>query len=464
MSGVDVSTPALAHQALTEDASLSPEKAAVLGNRKQAQVSDFLRQYVRPGAEVDLYVHRDPAMLMQRMDDGRPSVPAVISAGGVNVNRELVRRGLAERAEAEGVLDDMSGVSATHWAFGSMWERLLHGMETPLESFTPLAPTAKFIHQRTPLEDYLRSEIYGRDVALWEKPVSHFLAPGLKTTAWWMGWRGIPSEVKERWMVQEYFDRLEYMKQSRLQEVALSEGRGRDAATAASRARATATGANPYSYMQSYMATDRPEKEYFKEFVEAPTAAERRQIERYVSPQTRELLQAQWTRRAAESARMRMEAGIPGEGDVRLARQYEAQQAEALEERARAAEVAASQMPVPRPDWVGWDESVPLEDVQVETVLDKNMDLTAFGFWPSDIRRIERKPYIAPVNVDYGPSARSIPSLTAVRRLYNRIMGKAGHRPPQTSAAPTNRSVVRVNSPGYDRVDRYLRDPSIMEF
>ena len=85
----------------------------------------------------------------------------------------------------------------------------MHGMETPLEVFTPFAPTSKFVHQRTALEDYLRSRIYAKDVALWDRPVRNFILPGLRTTAWWAGWRGLPSDVKQRYMVQEYFDKLE---------------------------------------------------------------------------------------------------------------------------------------------------------------------------------------------------------------------------------------------------------------
>lgn len=51
---------------------------------------------------------------------------------------------------------------------GSLWETISH-MDIPFIS--------RFMYYRTPLEDYKRSYLYGRDVKLWEKPYEHWIKP-----------------------------------------------------------------------------------------------------------------------------------------------------------------------------------------------------------------------------------------------------------------------------------------------
>jgi hypothetical protein len=210
LAGIETNEASLARVAMQRDSTLSASAAMQKAKTNKMALVDYLRDHVYPGAEIDVLVHSDYLNLMQRRH-GQPVIPAaVLDKGGRSVNAELIRRGLAEASGDRDAISNIAGSDIATSAFGGFWENLMHGMETPLETLTPLAPTAKFIHQRTPLEDYLRTRVYSREVAMWNNPIQHFLAPGLSTAYTWAGWDGIPRSVKQRWMVQEYFDRLEY--------------------------------------------------------------------------------------------------------------------------------------------------------------------------------------------------------------------------------------------------------------
>lgn len=58
--------------------------------------------------------------------------------------------------------------NAAERVVGSLWETITH-MDIPFIS--------RFMYYRTPLEDYKRSYLYGRDVKLWEKPYEHWFKP-----------------------------------------------------------------------------------------------------------------------------------------------------------------------------------------------------------------------------------------------------------------------------------------------
>ena len=465
LAGVDSSGASLANIAMQENASLTATEALRRGHAKRAQLSDYLRDHIYPGAEIDVFVHQDPSSLMERGRGGQATVPVVAVAGGTNVNRRLIEMGLGQEETTLGSLDPMAATGTMQRAFGSFWENLAHGAETPLESLTPVAPIAKFVHQRTALEDYQRTQVYGRDVALWQKPVEHFLAPGLKTTMWWAGWRELPADVKERYMVDEYFDRLKHMKWERLSDAARARGEGAAASKYMARAEKTITGANIFSERSAYLALGKNERVYFEQFVYSPSARERREISQYVSPQMNQVLHAQWARRAAEGAQMRAEAGIPMSGDREIMSNWNAMQSSEAEA-ARQQQIREQQqeMPVPGPAWVGWEENAAIDDFKVKTVNDKNMDMSGYGIWQSDLRRVERRPWVQPIGAAMEEPLRPVGNPGNIRRQFNRFLNRFGHRGPGTTLTTDGYSRMNVYDNGHSRLDRYRRDPSLLDF
>jgi intein/homing endonuclease len=463
LAGIDTSAISLGSVSRSRDASLTSQQAMQTGLAKRAQISDFLRDYIYPGAEVDVFVNKDLSNLMERSQSGAPIVPAVVSAGGININRELVEQGLAESMNDGQALGPSMATDIGQRAFGSLWEGLTHGAETPIESFIPFAPIAKFVHQRSALEEYQRSEVYGRDVALWQKPIRHFLAPGLSTTAWWAGWRGLPREIQEKYMVEEYFDRLENEKWSRLERQASAEGSARLAAQYQRNTKGTKTGADIFSEHKVRRALSTTERIYFNEFVRSSTSSERKEISRVVSPQMNEILHAQWSRRAAEGARMRIEAGISEDSDLATINRFEGMRRNyhQISNERRDREIL-SDAQMPGPNWVGFDKNADIEDYKVKTILDRDMDTSHYGIWSSDIKTVEKRPWVKPGfnNV----VDRQVVSTSAIKRRFNTLTNRQGGRSPYIYPRAGGHNRIQIDSPGYDRLDRYLRDPSIMQF
>ena len=109
-------------------------------------------------------------------DDSRPqddhrTVKAAVYAGGVNVGRRLLRSGASQEDR-----DDYSaGARLTRFTagerrFGRVMERLAH-FDTPINT--------KFIPSRSGLEQYERTDVYGKRSGSWDNPVSSYIWPTL---------------------------------------------------------------------------------------------------------------------------------------------------------------------------------------------------------------------------------------------------------------------------------------------
>jgi hypothetical protein len=265
-------------------------------------------------------------------------------------------------------------------------------------------------------------------------------------------------------MVEEYFDRLNYEKWKNLESRAASEGSGQAAAEASVQGRRTLTGVNRYSPHSARLAVPIHERAYFEEFVRAPTGAERGRISEIVSPQMRELLYAQWERMAVGSSMLRIESGIGRARDhVELAKYRQREEMEAYTRDARAAQ-AMEGVPVPGPRWVGWENDVGIGDVKVKTVLDADMDVSSFGIWRSDIRRVLGKPEIEPIRTAFQTNNYAPPSSGNIAQGYRRQTRIRGLGSTRVSVSTLPNSRVEIRNPGYSRMDSLLRDPTIMTF
>jgi len=96
-----------------------------VAERKRVQVSDYLRSYIYPGAELDVYVNKDPAALMRRTLQG-PVVPVGVPIEEGSLNRELVNLGLAEENEEQNTLVHMASTNIVQQVYGSFIENLFH--------------------------------------------------------------------------------------------------------------------------------------------------------------------------------------------------------------------------------------------------------------------------------------------------------------------------------------------------
>ena len=187
------------------------ERGTETYRRKQAQVSDYIREHVQPGAELDVFVHRDP---LHRFKKGRGGYyqPAVIEAGGENLGERLVDAGLMQLVGDEDPFAIRTSYNAAQRIAGGIWEKIAH-WESPREYLLPLSPKAKFIHQRSAIEEYERTRVWGTEAAFWQHPVSQFLRPAAQMFGREiLGTTGIPEHIQRRRAIEDYFDKLQYVK------------------------------------------------------------------------------------------------------------------------------------------------------------------------------------------------------------------------------------------------------------
>lgn len=125
----------------------------------------FINKNVK--GHVEVKVAKDEHLRTNK--DTLETMNAVVYSNGMNINRELIKRGLADEKK-----DDYSaaGVHARFNSlqrnFGSAWETIAH-QNTIVNS--------KLLRVRSAKEDYERQQVYGKDWKSWTHPVQDFIKP-----------------------------------------------------------------------------------------------------------------------------------------------------------------------------------------------------------------------------------------------------------------------------------------------
>jgi hypothetical protein len=304
--------------------------------------------------------------------------------------------------------------------FGGYWELLSHNAETALDTMTPVSPGAKLVHQRTAIEDYHTTQVYGTENAFWSHPVRDFLRPLLARTAASAGFESIPDHLKEKRGVEEYFDILDYVKSSRLSNLARMSGDKKAAQEFESKKNETLFGINPFTYNYSHIfrALPRRERDYFNSFAAADTVEERAKILDMVPENEKALYTARWKLQFKQDVEKARKAEILSENQIEEADSI----IEGIGQEAKSegfptskelfAEYLATKIPgenygdwyrrtklledipLPGADWVGWHPSVDLEDVKLRLVQTMGEDMHDYDLWPSRAQALSEKPYI----------------------------------------------------------------------
>jgi len=397
-------------------ASENAEKLMAVDTRKKrAMMSDFLEQYGTPGTALDVYVHKDLNHRYKLTSKGAYQ-PAAISAEGTDLAAELVSQGIAEYKEDD-VFANASKYNAGERILGQLWETFTHH-ESPLEYLTPISPMSKFVHQRSAIEEYERSRTYGTEAALWQHPVEHFIRPATWMTKRMFGTEEIPAHVRQRWEIEEYFDKLKYVKAKILERAADSAGDMEAAKEFREQQRTTLFGTNPYgSWKNIFSALPALDRDYFSAFQSAQSTEDRAKIMEIIPPNQKPIYQAQWNIQLANALRAEKRMGIStneseklldslykqrvGEGrevTPESMEKYEKQKykKESYADWARRKELEEyfNEHPLPGPDFVGFDPRVDLEDVKLKVVNMAGQDMHDFNLWQSRDKQLARKPYL----------------------------------------------------------------------
>lgn len=315
---------------------------------------------------------------------------------------------------------EMESASTLQKIATSYWETGTHNIEgaLPSEFLTFFRPAGKLIHQRTAIEDYERTQLEGSDMAVWTKPIDHFLKPAAVSARRMVEGDYISEDVREKRDIDQYFDTLEYVKQRKLYEEAMDEGDSESASIAKTAFQKTTEGAiasgldTDQEILRSYISMPKAEKAYFSSFINA-NQEDRAKIKSISPDRVGALYETIWERKdimdkaiasgaTAEQANAEVQSRVRQE-DQRLrddfSEEYEAWLGSKSAERSsfrehladkRASEYVKATGGMPDEDFSGWDPRIDMDKIKLRSLTIGGEDFFKYGFWKDDKIDLER--------------------------------------------------------------------------
>lgn len=249
----------------------------------------------------------------------------------------------------------------------------------PVEQLLPFAPARKFLPGADPISRY-EETVYGKDFQDWKNPLTDFIRPAITMTGNLVGQAEIPEEMQYARELEDYFDKLKYLKSKRLAREASQRGDTRGEGFYLGQADRTMTGVDPYMDSNELLRRiPKRERPFFQHFLSAG-ADEKEKIMGLVPSNMQDIYRAQWEKQAL--------AADPENESLREEIQERAQ-----ETRARRKQ-AALEANTPDADWIGWRKDVDLEDVKLKHLINEGRDYHYHGLWKDRVNMLARKPYI----------------------------------------------------------------------
>ena len=315
--------------------------------------------------------------------------------------------------------EDKAKMNLLQLAQNTLWESVSH-LESPTEPLTPFRPMAKFLHQRTAIEDYRRTQLAGSDAAIWTKPIDHFINPTINRHIQLFDEFYKPRDVKEKESIDEYFDNLKLVKASQgrpydakntIVGAAYSGMRTRDEMEAFKRALPD----NQKAYVESF-ASERDEKKRAEILEMLPSNIGRvyssiwANIDEYdkavsSGQDPNERLRVLYLR---ETEILKKETGITltrqeiegiNKASYKIRDREERENFIAEEQAAKVRAKAAQQEAqayveevtgTPDSSWIGWDKRLTIDDIKLKTLSVGKEDITRFGYWSKEQQRNDR--------------------------------------------------------------------------
>ena len=304
----------------------------------------------------------------------------------------------------------------------AIWESFSH-LESPLEPLTPFRPMAKFVHQRTAVEDYIKTQLMGSDVGIWTNPYNHFLKPTLNRLADSGSIDQFkPKEAIEKENIDTYFDKLSLVKAIKTNDTYDIERN----VTALSY-----LGINdPGSMKRFKSALPEGQSAYVEAFSQEKDKKKRNQILSLVPKDIGRAYQSIWSNidiydqailkgkdpnKALEEEYLKDSKKLKSAFSIDITRQdretihnqastlandedkkrFEQYQ-EAKLIRLKAAQKEATEYvenqtgSLPSDNWIGWDPRLTIDDIKLKTLTIGREDIHRFGYWQKDLERSER--------------------------------------------------------------------------
>lgn len=335
--------------------------------------------------------------------------------------------------------EELSKLSLAQRLLTSVWEPIAHNSESILEPLTPFRPGSKFIHARSAIEDYEKTQLQGPDTAIWTNPYSHFIKPAINRSIGLIPGTQIPEEAASRDAVDEYFDKIAYLKARR---------EGNTNAALKTVVGSTFGGIYDVDTMNKFKAgLTADQRMYVDAFAKEADPVKRNKILEMLPSDVSVAYQSIWENiEIAEQAKSRGKnpeealmqhyfdktdrfvkaAGGTTDKYATIPRNPDDKFEQAKERRLRAADKVAedyiSQVTgVPKEGWIGWDPRLTAKDIKLRTLTTGKADIFKHGYWDSDVERNERIVALDSTNEVVNDYERIRSSIREERKLKNRI-------------------------------------------
>ena len=394
---------------------LNPELKGVDPNNYPLVYQYKILQNVARGSSEHIAVKKYLTEHLEELSEKEKDV--FFEAYGQDTERDVQKRFTDYKSEAQ-----KSGMGTIGLAQNAIWESFSH-LESPLEPLTPFRPMAKFVHQRTAVEDYIKTQLMGSDVGIWTNPYSHFLKPTLNRLADSGSIDQFkPKEAIEKENVDTYFDKLSLIKAIKTNDTYDIERN----ITALSY-----MGINdPGSMKRFKSALPEGQSAYVEAFSQEKDKKKRNQILSLVPKDIGRAYQSIWSNidiydqaiskgrdpnKALEEEYLKDSKKLKRAFNIDVSRQdletihnqanslatdedkkrfEEYQEAKLI--RLKAAQKEASTYvqnqtgKLPSDNWIGWDPRLTIDDIKLKTLTIGKEDIHRFGYWKKDVERSER--------------------------------------------------------------------------
>ena len=394
---------------------LNPELKGVDPNNYPLVYQYKILQNVARGSSEHIAVKKYLAEHLDELSEKEKDV--FFEAYGQDTERDVQKRFTDYKTGSE--KSNMGVIGLTQ---NAIWESFSH-LESPLEPLTPFRPMTKFVHQRTAVEDYIKTQLMGSDVGIWTNPYSHFLKPTLNRLADSGSIDQFkPKEAIEKENIDTYFDKLSLVKAIKTNDTYDIERN----VTALSY-----LGINdPGSMKRFKSALPEGQSAYVEAFSQEKDKKKRNQILSLVPKDIGRAYQSIWSNidiydqailkgkdpnKALEEEYLKDSKKLKSAFSIDITRQdretihnqastlandedkkrFEQYQ-EAKLIRLKAAQKEATEYvenqtgSLPSDNWIGWDPRLTIDDIKLKTLTIGREDIHRFGYWQKDLERSER--------------------------------------------------------------------------
>jgi hypothetical protein len=352
----------------------------------QENALNLVSRYIGPGKDVSMEI----ANFDQMVDRGS-GTEAIIG----DLNEQLIDLG-APKANTGNL--SMYNMQQEDMGFGGSamakyWDFLIPEMSY---SATKLIPKKDY------LQNYLYTQVFNREVKLWQHPIDQLLKPFIATELHrFLGIDWIPSFTKERRKDQEYWDVLKYVKYKMLSVQASESGDEEAASYYHNLWRATMLGSDPTDENTRDEMTALPQNEraFYSRFANEPDPKKRGKIYKYLPEAAKRIYSATWLKKEANAPnapsevvekfnRLMQSEGwdITDEEYKKYLRETEGNTTLGDYIRGQYVSEYAKSHYIPEADSPIWSPDINIEDIELLTLKEGGRNIEDYGFFENKAR------------------------------------------------------------------------------